>query len=171
MDMIRSLRRSSVFSRRPKTSLMISRKAAIITTTTGARWMRKSRKVSFALEAIMILGGSPIRVAVPPMFEARASVMRKGTQSTWSASAISSVTGASSRTVVTLSSRAESTAVITAKMSMIRTGSPRPILALRMAMYSNRPVGRMRLMMIIMPTSRKMTFQSTPYSSIWNASC
>ena len=61
--------------------------------------------------AIMMFGGSPISVAVPPTLDARASAIRNGTGSTSSSSAISSVTGARSSTVVTLSRNAEATAV------------------------------------------------------------
>ena len=70
-------------------------------------------KVSPARLAMMMFGGSPIRVAVPPMLEASASAIRNGTGGTPSRSQTSSVTGAISSTVVTLSSSAEATAVIT----------------------------------------------------------
>ena len=59
-----------------KTSFSITMKTARITAITGVRWTTKSLKVKFALEAIMMLGGSPISVAVPPMFEASASATR-----------------------------------------------------------------------------------------------
>jgi hypothetical protein len=59
-----------------------------------------------------MLGGSPISVAAPPMFDARASAMRKPSGRTPMRSHTSSVTGATSSTVVTLSSAAEATAVI-----------------------------------------------------------
>ena len=48
----------------------------MITTTTGARLNRKSTKLRPAAEPIMMFGGSPIRVAVPPMFEANTSLIR-----------------------------------------------------------------------------------------------
>ena len=41
-----------------------------VTTTTGVRARPKSLKVSPVAEPIMMLGGSPISVAVPPMFDA-----------------------------------------------------------------------------------------------------
>ncbi len=40
-------------------------------TTTGARLRRKSAKLRPAAEPMRMLGGSPMRVAVPPMFEAK----------------------------------------------------------------------------------------------------
>ncbi|MNP48312.1 hypothetical protein D3C76_1424200 [compost metagenome] len=52
----------------------IGKVTARITMTMGARFCRKAIKVS-SLTAlpIMIFGGSPIKVAVPPMFEAMTS--------------------------------------------------------------------------------------------------
>ena len=49
------------------------------TTLTGARFSRKSRKVSPLAEPIRMFGGSPIKVAVPPMFEASTSASTNGT--------------------------------------------------------------------------------------------
>ncbi|GFK96138.1 hypothetical protein NNJEOMEG_04018 [Fundidesulfovibrio magnetotacticus] len=84
---------------------------------------------------------------------------------------MSSVTGASSSTVVTLSSSAEATAVTMEKMTMTRKGSPLATLALLMATYWNTPVLVMMFTMTIMEMSRKMTFQSTPRSMSCSASC
>jgi hypothetical protein len=131
----------------------------------------KSMKSRCAFEAIMILGGSPISVAVPPMFDAMAQEIRYGRGSTSRASAIRIVTGTIRSTVVTLSSKALRTAVTVAKIASILKGSPFPHLALFIAMYSNTPVGLMRFMMTIIEIRRNMTFQSTPYSSTWKASC
>ena len=138
-------------------------------TTIGARLTRKSLKVSPDLLAMMMLGGSPISVAVPPMLEAMASAIRNGIGGAPSRSHTSSVTGAISSTVVTLSSRADATAVITISMTITANGRPRARLADQMARYSKTPVCLMTLTMIIMPSSRKMTFQSTPVSSLKNA--
>ena len=46
------------------------------TTTTGARWSRKSLNDRPPRLAMMMFGGSPTRVAVPPMFEANTSASR-----------------------------------------------------------------------------------------------
>ena len=54
-----------------------------------------------------MFGGSPIRVAVPPMFEAKTCAIRYGNGETRSVRAIVSVTGVSRTTVVTLSRKAE----------------------------------------------------------------
>ncbi len=48
------------------------------TATSGARWTRKSLKVRPARLAMMMLGGSPTRVAVPPMLEANTSAIEEG---------------------------------------------------------------------------------------------
>lgn len=42
----------------------------------GAMWSRKSLKERPAREPIMMLGGSPIRVAAPPMLQAMTSAIR-----------------------------------------------------------------------------------------------
>jgi hypothetical protein len=63
-----------------------------------------------------------------------------------------------------LSSRAEPTAVITTSITMTDQGRPRARLADQMARYSKTPVCRRMPTMIIIPSRRKMTFQSTPVS-------
>jgi len=73
--------------------------------------------------------------------------------------------------VVTLSRKAEPTAVTTAKMAMMVKGLPLPSLAALMATYWNTPVLVMMFTMSIMEMSRKMTFQSTPRSTSCRASC
>ncbi|OPZ90872.1 MAG: hypothetical protein BWY73_01228 [candidate division TA06 bacterium ADurb.Bin417] len=120
----------------------------------------KALKPRPAALPIMMLGGSPIRVAVPPMLEAMASAIRKGIGSSSSESAIRMVTGAMSSTVVTLSRKAEIRAVMAGKKSRISSGLPRAALAERMARYWKRPVFLATATTSIMPTSRKMVFQS-----------
>ena len=61
----------------------------------------------------MILGGSPIKVAVPPKFEARISGTRSTKGEIPSTTAISIVTGVKSNMVVTLSRNALVKAVTT----------------------------------------------------------
>ena len=89
-------------------------------TTIGAMWTRKSLNVRPARLPMMMFGGSPIRVAAPPMLEASTSAMRNGTGLMSSRSQTSRVTGAMSSTVVTLSRNAEATAVISTSSTMIR---------------------------------------------------
>ena len=52
------------------------RKATSTHATIGARWIRKSLNDRPARLAMMMLGGSPIRVAVPPMFDANTNAIR-----------------------------------------------------------------------------------------------
>ena len=121
-------------------------------------------KVRPALLAMMMLGGSPTSVAVPPMFDANASAIKNGAGLIASRSHTNSVTGAMSNTVVTLSSRADAIAVTSTSRIMTRSGEPRARLADQIATYSNTPVWRSTLTMIIMPSSKKMTSQSIPVS-------
>ncbi len=92
----------------------------------GARLTRKSLNDRSARLAMMMFGGSPMRVAVPPMLDAIASAIRKGTGGTPSRSQTSKVTGAISSTVVTLSSAAEATAVIRTSRTMTANGGRGP---------------------------------------------
>ena len=48
----------------------------MVTVTTGASSFKKSIKERPRDEPIKIFGGSPIRVAVPPMLEAKISTIR-----------------------------------------------------------------------------------------------
>ena len=76
----------------------------------------KSMNVSSSTTVpMMMFGGSPTSVAVPPMFEASTSTMRKGIGSSSSIWAMTSVTGNIRSTVVTLSRKADSTAVMAAR--------------------------------------------------------
>jgi hypothetical protein len=108
-------------------------KTTIRMTTMGARFTTKSLNDRSARLPMMMFGGSPIRVAVPPMFEANTSASRNGTGGTRSRSQMSSVTGAISSTVVTLSSSAEATAVMLTSSTMTGNGFPRARLEAQMA--------------------------------------
>ena len=119
---------------------------------------------------MMMLGGSPISVAAPPMLLDITSARRKGTGSSASRSHRRRVTGAISSTVVTLSSRAEATAVMMTRSTIIRNGRACARCADQMARNSKTPVCRRTPTITIIPKSRKMTFQSTPVSSEKNIS-
>ena len=84
--------------------------------------------------AMMIFGGSPISVAVPPMFEAMISMITSGIGSMSSASASRNVIGTTSSTVVRLSRNADSTAVVTASATTA-SGRPREIWPARIASH------------------------------------
>ncbi len=92
--------------------------------TAGASFRMKSRNVKPAAEPIMMFGGSPMSVAVPPMFDARISVMKNGMGLMSSILHTVIVIGPMSSTVVTLSKNAESTAVSSTNSIMIFQGSP-----------------------------------------------
>ena len=130
----------------------------------GVMWTRKSTNDRSARLAMMMLGGSPTSVAAPPMFDASASASRNGTGWSPSRSQTSSVTGATSSTVVTLSSSADAAAVTRTSRTSTRYGRPRASLAERIARYSKTPVRRTTPTTSIMPSSRKMTSQSIPVS-------
>ena len=137
---------------------------AMTITTIGVMWMRKSLNVKPARLAMMMLGGSPTSVAAPPMLDANTSAIRNGTGLMSSRSHTSSVTGAISRIVVTLSRNADAIAVIRTSRIMIRSGEPFARFTDQIAMYSKTPVWRSTPTMIIIPSSRKMTSQSIPVS-------
>ncbi len=133
-----------------------------ITTITGARFKTKSLKDNPTCPPIRMFGGSPIRVDVPPMFDARICEKRNGYALTLSASVMTSVTGTTSSTVVTLSRNAEATAVTTASIARIPAGFALTSFADQIARYSKTPHFRVIETMIIMPTSRPMVLKSMP---------
>ena len=97
----------------------------------------------------MMFGGSPISVAVPPMFEAITSAIRNGTGSTSRRVARRRASpGAISSTVVTLSSRALSSAV-TSEDHQDHERLAAGELGALIAMYSKSPVCRRMLTMTI----------------------
>ena len=116
----------------------------------------------------MMFGGSPTRAAAPPILEAKTSAIRNGDRTDAEAlPEASGVTGQIRRTVVTLSSRAEATAVIRTSRIITRSAGP--------AWRAASPDG------VVLPedtgppedtgtiTTRRatvpMTFQSTPVSA------
>ena len=78
---------------------------------------------------------------------------------------MASVTGTISSTVVTLSSSAESTAVVICSSSRMPAGCALAAWAAHMATYWNMPERRDTDTRIIMPVRRPMVFQSTPLSA------
>ena len=86
-------------------------------------------KVKLAALPIIMFGGSPINVAVPPTLEAIISAIKKGTGLTFKISQITIVIGPISNTVVTLSRTPESIAVINIKQIITFQGSPFVFLA------------------------------------------
>src|SRR5918993_4134778 len=131
-----------------------------VSRTTGVRAKAKSRKDRSAALPMRMLGGSPIRVAAPPTFEAITCVSRKGVGEDSRASAIRNVTGTISITVVTLSKNAERKAVTTERRMRMRPGRAFPHWALFMARYSKTPVLSRMATITIIPARSPMVFQS-----------
>jgi hypothetical protein len=92
--------------------------------------------------AMMMFGGSPTSVAMPPMLKARASAMKEGTGGTPMRSQTRMVTGTMSSTVVTLSSSADALAVMTTSITMAAApqswAATRWIRSVAMRMYTER---------------------------------
>ena len=168
MAMIRFLFRSDTTScflnRRIRIPIVITE----MTRIAGARFTRKSMKLRPAAEPIMIFGGSPMSVAVPPIFEDRITVITKGRAPTSICVASRRAIGEINSTVVTLSNIAEKNAVITNSTARNAIGSAFTIFALLIAMYSNTPLCSVIFTIIIIPISRKMTFMSICSTALSN---
>lgn len=87
----------------------------------------------------------------------------------WPTLTSATIDSASSSTVVTWSSPAEATAVTSARITSTANGRPWPRLGAQIATYLNTPVRASTATMSIMPSSRKMTYQSIPASRERNA--
>mmetsp|Transcript_36915 Transcript_36915/g.75671 ORF Transcript_36915/g.75671 Transcript_36915/m.75671 type:complete len:216 (+) Transcript_36915:887-1534(+) len=94
----------------------------------------------------MMLGGSPIMVAVPPMFEKIASQMRNAQGSMFTSLHSLHVTGAISRIVVTLSRNAESTAVT------MHSSSSNLVLLPPLSLQASTPVHSNTPVLMVIPT-------------------
>ena len=108
-----------------KANIKNAQTATIIIKTIGVSSFIKSIKDKLAALPIMMFGGSPIRVAVPPMFDENISAIRNGTGLISSFSAIANVIGITRMTVVTLSRNALTNAVKNASAGSINIGLPR----------------------------------------------
>jgi hypothetical protein len=87
-----------------------------VTKAIGARLTMKELKLRSVAPAMMMFGGSPISVAVPPMFDVITSMITSGIGSMSRVSASRNVIGTTRRIVVRLSRNAESTAVTDARL-------------------------------------------------------
>ena len=79
---------------------------------------------------------------------------------------MSRVTGAMSSTVVTLSSKADSTAVTSTIITRMPQGSARTFFADQMARYWNTPEPLVMATITIMPVSRPRVLKSTPSRAV-----
>ncbi len=143
---------------------MTATNTSMMMITMGAMLTRKALNDRPFRAPMMMLGGSPTRVAVPPMLEANTSAISIGMGLISSRSHTSRVTGAISSTETTFGSRAEARAMTNVSMIMIRSGFPLARLAAQIAPNSKTPVWRRILTMIIIPSIKKMTSQSIPVS-------
>ena len=112
----------------------------------------------------MIFGGSPTNVDAPPIFDAKTWDKINGIGETLSCLHTTRVIGTASKMVVTLSKIALATAVKMIRNTSARFGSPFAFLIALIARYSNKPVLCITPTMIIIPKSKKITFQSIPVS-------
>src|ERR1700733_13097334 len=142
-----------------------SSSAASTMITAGPMLATNEMKLRWAPVPMMMLVGSPTRVAAPPMLAANASTMRNGAELTASRSHTSRVTGAINSTVVTLSKKADPVEVTNNSRIMIQSEEPLERLAANIRTYSNPPVYLTTPTMIIIPSSKKMTSQSIPVFS------
>ena len=113
---------------------------------------------------MIMFGGSPTRVDAPPIFEAKTWDKINGTGETFNCLQTTKVIGTASKIVVTLSKIALAIAVKIIKKTSARFGSPFAFLIALIARYSNNPVLWITPTIIIMPSNRKITFQSIPVS-------
>ena len=94
------------------------------TSVSGSAWVKKSLKLKPAAEPMMMFGGSPTRVATPPMSDSKASAISKGITRMPRVSAMRIVTGAIRTIVVTLSRNIESTVVVVPRAISKSHGRP-----------------------------------------------
>ena len=128
-----------------------------IIVTIGVSSRTKSIKLKPALAPIIIFGGSPISVAVPPIFEARTSVIKNGTGSVSNSFAMAKVIGIISTTVVTLSKNAETIAVNAASANRTVFGCPFVARKRFKAIHLKTPLRLAIFTIIIIPINRKIT--------------
>ena len=120
----------------------------------------KSMKFKPTAEPIMMFGGSPMSVAVPPIFEQRICEIRYGLTSTRSCFVMLNVTGTVKRTVVTLSRSPEQTAVSAESAKSSAMGRALTFLAAQTARKLKSPVSLVMLTMIIMPIKSPSVLKS-----------
>ncbi len=122
---------------------------------------------SCAAEPTMMLGGSPIRVAAPPMFEAMITGSRYTLGSSPSRAATPTAIGVTKITVVTLSRNADAMPVAQMSTDSTAAGLAGRSPSNRPTDHSNTPVALSTPTTAIIPASRKRTLRS---SAAWAAS-
>ena len=137
-------------------------KTIIIITNTGrVKFQIKSINENPAALPIIMFGGSPIKVAVPPIFDENISVSKYGIGFISSFLAIANVIGKTRITVVTLSKNALVTAVNKPSAIKILIGCPFVAFKSSFAIQVNTPLLVEILTIIIIETRRNITLKST----------
>ena len=134
-----------------------------IIATTGASTSIKDIKLKFPALPIIIFGGSPIRVAVPPIFEEIISVNKYGIGFISNFLAIENVIGIISITVVTLSKNALTIAVKSPRQTKILIGWPFVSFNNSFAIQLNTPLFVVMVTIIIIETNKKITLKSIKF--------
>ena len=127
---------------------------------TAVMFSTKSPKLKPTAEPIMMFGGSPISVAVPPMFELIICAIRNGFTSTFNCAAMLKVIGTVKSTVVTLSKSAEQAAVKVLNATSKATGCALTFFAAHIAKKLKSPVSLVMLTTIIIPISKPIVLKS-----------
>ena len=107
-----------------------------------------------------MFGGSPTKVAVPPIFELIICAIRKGLTSTFNCEAMLKVIGTVNKTVVTLSKSAEQVAVSKLKATSNLTGSALTFFADQIAKKLKSPVSLVMFTIIIIPIKSPSVLKS-----------
>jgi len=127
----------------------------------GPSNLRKSIKPNPLAEPIKMFGGSPIKVAVPPIFAERTPASKNIRGETSSASATRKIIGAKRSIVVTLSRKAEKRAIVTMKNIRRALTLPLETLTTCTATNSKNPVVLSVPTTIIMPIRILIVLKST----------
>ena len=126
----------------------------------GVNSLTKSIKVKPPALPIIIFGGSPIRVAVPPIFDEKISVNKNGIGSIFNFLAMANVIGMIKITVVTLSRKALVIAVNRPKAQSTFIGCPLVNFNNSLATQLNIPLLVVIDTIIIIETSKNITLKS-----------
>jgi hypothetical protein len=117
-------------------------------------------KSIFAADPISMFGGSPIRVAVPPTFDASTSAIMNGIGDILSVLNTDTVMGTINSTVVTLSINIETVAVKMQKRTISFHIFPFDALLIFIPRYWNTPVSPNIATIIIIPNNRPIVLKS-----------
>jgi len=143
--------------------LNLERKMRITNETAKGHTVRLVKVTKGIFEAVpmMILGGSPTSVMLPPMFDANIMTAVNAKGLNFAVSATKKITGINMIIVVTLSKNIEKSAINTANKEDNSITLPFDHLSAFTATYWKKPVDLTIATITIMPISRKMALKST----------